>query len=133
MPDLYPAEWGAARAHVDRVLMFDYTQQRSKGWSRSEWCVDNKALVAFVLLFEAVERLLKVQGTWQGHEQGIDAVTCWSNSFLGDKLFGFARQATRFDNIGSLIDEQIAATWASLLTRSRRQRRWVSRIGLPRC
>lgn len=106
----FQKEFDIYRAHVDKVLAFGFTQLRAKGWEVAEFWRDHQALVALVVPSDSVERLLKVSGSWIGHERDIDAVTTLSNSVLGEKMFGYARVASASHRTGALVQNEINRT-----------------------
>ena len=58
----------------------------------------------------AVERLLRVTGSWAGHEDDI-SVVC-ASSTLGEKLFQYAQDASLSHSVGKTIDAAVEEQWA---------------------
>eukprot|EP00959_Pyramimonas_sp_CCMP1952_P065903 1376038-Pyramimonas_sp.AAC.1 len=73
VPERFQKEWGAYACHLDSVLAFGYGHLRPKGFGLKMFCETYQKLIERVLPWDAVSRLLVAKGSWDGHEDDIEA------------------------------------------------------------
>lgn len=106
-PSRFPKEWSIFSRHLDSVLCFGYAHLRSKGWALQTFCDGHRTLIETVLPYDSVQRLLAVKGSWDDVEDDIEAVTNYTNSTLGEKMFSFARIAMSTAKVSKVVQEEI--------------------------
>lgn len=108
VPAKFEKQWNIYLSHLDSVLSFGYCHLRSKGWGLHSFAEAHQQLIAKVLPWESVARLLAAKGCWDGVEDDIEAVTSFANSLLGEKMFAFARVANVGARVSKLIQEEVS-------------------------
>jgi hypothetical protein len=94
----YPKQFKVVLPHLDRALTQAFVFMKNRGFSPSQFFEAYRDKVALVVDVGSVERLLSAEGSWQGHEAVVHAVS--SSSVLGKKMFGFAEERCSIYGLG---------------------------------
>jgi hypothetical protein len=107
LDELFKEEWRAFSQQVDKTLVQAYSTMKSKGFKASQFIETYRNECQLVVPVDSIDRLLKVTGSWAGHESDITLVV--ESSALGRKMFQYAADANLSHTIGKSIDDKLAA------------------------
>ena len=102
---VYPLQPSAVPPQLDKALTQAYVFMKNKGYSPEAFWSLYEDRADLVTQSEAVQKLLKVEGSWAGHEASICAVV--ASSSLGKKMFGFAEEWLAVYGIGEIMQNRI--------------------------
>jgi hypothetical protein len=101
----YPKQFKVVLPHLDRALTQAFVFMKNRGFSPSQFFEAYRDKAALVVDVGSVERLLSAEGSWQGHEAVVHAVS--SSSALGKKMFGFAEEWCSIYGLGEKMQATI--------------------------